>query len=255
MVKNKVHKKNIKEDNIFQVHGYNNCLPLLKSSQHEIIRIDILDQKKDFFASTVDFQKYSHSLRFLNKNDFYNKYDGIRSQGIVVQFKGPIVKEMKNYKAVDSNSCLLILDNIEDPQNVGQIIRTAECAGINGIVFPSHNSFRVSNTIINVSQGAFLSMPLYEVTNISDTILDLKKNDHWVIGIENSIEAKLWSQLDYTGHIAIVVGSEGKGIRKKVIEHCDFLGNIPMQGDVNSLNVSAAVSAILFERLRQIKFK
>ena len=109
MVKNKVHKKNIKEDNIFQVHGYNNCLPLLKSSQHEIIRIDILDQKKDFFASTVDFQKYSHSLRFLNKNDFYNKYDGIRSQGIVVQFKGPIVKEMKNYKAVDSNSCLLIL--------------------------------------------------------------------------------------------------------------------------------------------------
>ena len=255
MVKNKVHNKNIKEHNIFQVHGYNNCLPLLNSSQYEIIRIDILDRKKDFFASTVDFQKYSHFLRFLNKNDFYNKYDGIRSQGIVVQFRGPIVKEISNYKIANSNSCLLILDNIEDPQNVGQIIRTAECAGINGIVFPSHNSFRVSNTIINVSQGAFVNMPLYEVTNISDTILDLKKNDHWVIGIENSIEAKLWSQLDYTGHIAIVVGSEGKGIRKKVIEHCDFLGNIPMQGDINSLNVSAAVSAILFERLRQIKFK
>ena len=255
MGKNKVHTKNIKKDNIFQVHGYNNCLPLLKNSQYEIIRIDILDQKKDYFASTVDFQKYSHCLRFLNKNDFYNKHDGIRSQGIVVQFKGPIVKAMEDYKAVSLNSCLLILDNIEDPQNAGQIIRTAECSGINGIVFPSHNSFRVSNTIINVSQGAFLSMPLYEVTNVSNTILDLKKNDHWVIGIENSIEAKLWSQLDYTGHIAIVVGSEGKGIRKKVIEHCDFLGNIPMQGDINSLNVSAAVSAILFERLRQIKFK
>ena len=255
MVKNKVYNKNIKKDNIFQVHGYNNCLPLLKKSQYEIISINILEQKKEFFASKVDFQKHSHSLRFFNKNDFYSKYDGIRSQGIAVKFKGPIVKEIINYKAVDSNSCLLILDNIEDPQNVGQIIRTAECAGINGIVFPSHNSFRVSDTIINVSQGAFLNMPLYEVTNVSNTILDLKKNDHWVIGIENSIEAKLWSQLDYTGHIAIVVGSEGKGIRKKVIGHCDFLGNIPMQGDVNSLNVSAAVSAILFERLRQIKFK
>ena len=255
MVKNKMHNKNFKKDNIFQVHGYNNCLPLLKNNNYEIIRINILDQKKDFFASRIDFRKYSHPLRFLNKNDFYNKYDGIRSQGIVVQFKGPIVTEMKNYKAVDSNSCVLILDNIEDPQNVGQIIRTAECAGVNGIIFPSHNSFRLSNTIINVSQGAFLNMPLYEVTNVSNTILDLKKNDHWVIGIENSIEAKLWSQLDYTGHIAIVVGSEGKGIRKKVIGHCDFLGNIPMQGDVNSLNVSAAVSAILFERLRQIKFK
>jgi len=255
MVKKKMHYKNIKKDNIFQLYGYNNCLPLLKKTQYEIISINILEQKKEFFASKVDFQKYSHSLRFLNKNDFYNKYDGIRSQGIVVQFKGPIVKEIESYKPVNSNSCLLILDNIEDPQNVGQIIRTAECAGINGIVFPSHNSFRVSNTIINVSQGAFLNMPLYEVTNVSNTILDLKKNDHWVIGIENSIEAKLWSQLDYTGHIAIVVGSEGKGIRKKVIGHCDFLGNIPMQGDINSLNVSAAVSVILFERLRQIKFK
>ena len=255
MVKNKMYTKNIKKDNIFQVHGYNNCLPLLKKSQYEIIRIDILDQKKDFFASTVDFEKYSHCLRMLNKNDFYNKHEDIKSQGIVVQFKGSIIKEIENYKTVDSNSCLLILDNMQDPQNVGQIIRTAECAGINGIVFPFHNSFRVSNTIINVSQGAFLNMPLYEVTNISTTILDLKKNDHWVIGIENSIKAKLWSQLDYTGHIAIVVGSEGQGIRKKVIEHCDFLGNIPMQGAVNSLNVSAAVSAVLFERLRQIKFK
>ena len=70
MVKNKVHNKNIKKENIFQVHGYNNCFPLLKKTEYEIIRIDILDQKKDFFASTVDFQKYSHCLRFLNKNDF-----------------------------------------------------------------------------------------------------------------------------------------------------------------------------------------
>ena len=255
MAKNKIHNKDIKKDNIFQVHGYNNCLPLLKNNHYKIIRISILDKKKDFFDSAVDLKKYTKCIRLLNKNNFYNKYNGIRSQGIVVQFKGPIVSGLGSYKAVNSNSCLLILDNIEDPQNVGSIIRTAECAGINGIVFPSHNSFRISNTIMNVSQGAFLNMPLYEVTNISTAILDLKKNDHWVIGIENSIEAKLWSKLDYTGHIAIVVGSEGKGIRKKVIKHCDFLGNIPMQGDVNSLNVSSAVSAILFERLRQIKFK
>ena len=174
-------------------------------------------------------------------------------QGIVVysdKLPKKVISDIQN-----EEDLIIVLDSLNDSQNVGSIIRTAECAGINGIVFPSHNSFRISSTIINISQGAFLNMPFYQVTNISTTILDLKKNDHWVIGIENSIEAKLWSQLDYTGHIAIVVGSEGKGIRKKVIEHCDFLGNIPMQGDVNSLNVSAAVSAILFERLRQIKFK
>lgn len=247
--------KKIKNKNTFQVHGYNNCLPLLINTKFEITSINILDQKREFFTNKFNFEKYSHCLRLLNKNDFYNKYGNIRSQGIVVQFKGPITKNIASYKVVNSNSCLLILDNIEDPQNVGQIIRTAECAGINGIVFPLHNSFKISNTLINISQGAFLNMPLYEVTNLSTTILDLKKNDHWVIGIENGIEAKLWSKVDYAGHIAIVVGGEGKGIRKKVIEHCDFLGSIPMQGDVNSLNVSAAVSAILFERLRQIKFK
>jgi tRNA G18 (ribose-2'-O)-methylase SpoU len=95
---------------------------------------------------------------------------------------------------------------------------------------------------------------LYEVTNISRTIQDLKKNDFWVVGIENDLDSKLWNNIDYSGKIVIIVGSEGKGIRKKVLEHCDFLGGIPMQGSINSLNVSAAVSAILFERLRQIKY-
>ena len=95
---------------------------------------------------------------------------------------------------------------------------------------------------------------MYEVTNISRTIQDLKKNDFWVVGIENGLDSKLWNDIDYSGKIVIIVGSEGKGIRKKVIEHCDFLGSIPMQGSINSLNVSAAVSAILFERLRQIRY-
>ena len=82
----------------------------------------------------------------------------------------------------------------------------------------------------------------------------MKNNDFWVVGIENSLDSKLWNDIDYSGKIVIIVSSEGKGIRKKVLEHCDFLGSIPMQGAINSLNVSAAVSAILFERLRQIKY-
>jgi len=82
----------------------------------------------------------------------------------------------------------------------------------------------------------------------------LKKNDFWIIGLENGLDEKLWSDIDYSGKIAIVIGSEAKGIRKNVVDHCDFLATIPMQGSINSLNVSAAVSAILFERLRQIKY-
>ena len=248
-------KHNNKKQNTFQVYGYNNCLSLLLEADYKIISIQILEEKKSVFSQKIDFQRHSKLIHFLSKKDFYKKFDNIRSQGIVIYFEGPIIRKFDNYKLENQNSCLLILDQIEDPQNAGQIIRTAECAGINGIIFPSHNSFKLTNTIINISQGAFVNMHLYEVTNISTTILELKKNDYWIIGIENSIDSKLWSELDYSGNIAIVVGSEGKGIRKKVIDHCDFLGNIPMQGNTNSLNVSAAVSAVLFERLRQIKFK
>ena len=248
-------KHNNKKQNTFQVYGYNNCLSLLKEADYKIISIQILDEKKSVFSQKIDFQRHSKLIHFLSKKDFYKKFDNIRSQGIVIYFEGPIIRKFDNYRLENQNSCLLILDQIEDPQNAGQIIRTSECAGIDGIIFPSHNSFKLTNTIINISQGAFVNMNLYEVTNISTTILELKKNDYWIIGIENSIDSKLWNELDYSGNIAIVVGSEGKGIRKKVIDHCDFLGNIPMQGNTNSLNVSAAVSAVLFERLRQIKFK
>ena len=111
----------------------------------------------------------------------------------------------------------------------------------------------VTETALQVSQGAFLNMPLYEVTNLSQTIHELKKNDFWVIGIENSVKAKKWYEMQYTGKIVIVVGSEGRGMREKITKICDFISTIPMQGTTNSLNVSAAVSAILFERLRQIE--
>tara|TARA_A100001015_G_scaffold73841_1_gene81917 strand:- start:885 stop:1637 length:753 start_codon:yes stop_codon:yes gene_type:complete len=248
-------KQNNNKKNTFLVYGYNNCLSLLERSDYKIINIQILEDKKNVFSQKIDFLKYSKLIRFLSKKDFYKKFDNIRSQGIVINFEGPIIRNFDNYKSKNQNSCLLILDQIEDPQNAGQIIRTAECSGIDGIIFPSHSSFKLTSTILNISQGAFVNMHLYEVTNISTTILELKKNDYWVIGIENNIESKVWNEIDYSGNIAIVVGSEGRGIRKKVIDHCDFLGNIPMQGITNSLNVSAAVSAILFERLRQIKFK
>ena len=108
---------------------------------------------------------------------------------------------------------------------------------------------------MQVSQGAFVNMNLYEITNLSQTIKQLKNENFWVIGLENGIKAKLWHEIEYTNRVIIVIGSEGKGIRKKILDSCDFISTIPMQGKINSLNVSAAVSAIAFERLRQIMEK
>ena len=245
-------KNNNKCENFFQVYGVNNCLPVLNDSSYNIINIFISEDKASKYKNIIA-DKNNNKIHYLNKTIFHEKFSEYRTQGLVVTFDGNIVKNINENKFIKKNSCLLILDQVEDPQNAGQIIRTSECAGIDGIIFPVHNSFRITNTVLNVSQGAFVNIPLYEVTNISRTIQNLKNNDFWVVGIENTKDAELWSNIDYSGKTVIILGSEGKGIRKNIINHCDFLGKIPMQGSINSLNVSAAVSAILFERLRQIR--
>jgi len=135
---------------------------------------------------------------------------------------------------------------------LGQIIRTAECSGIDGLIIPDRDSAQITNSVLQVSQGAFASLPIYSCGNVQQTLQQLKKEGFWIIGVENDTNGKLWYEIDYTGKVIIVIGSEGKGIRQLVKHNCDFIATIPMQGKINSLNVSASVSAILFERQRQI---
>ena len=120
-----------------------------------------------------------------------------------------------------------------------------------GIIYSKHHSVSLTETALQVSQGAFVNMKFYEVTNIRNELKKLKKNNFWVVGLEKSVNASLWHSIDYSDKTAIVVGSEGSGVRKKVLETCDFIATIPMQGITNSLNVSAATSVIAFEILRQ----
>ena len=246
-------KNNKKRGKYYQVYGINNCIPVLNNSNYNIINIFISEDRVSEYQNIIAEKINRKKIHYFNKSVFHEKFPGYRTQGLVVTFNGDIVKNINENKFDNKNSCLLILDQIEDPQNAGQIIRTSECAGIDGIIFPVHNSFKITNSVLNVSQGAFVNIPLYEVTNISRTIQNLKNNDFWIIGIESTKDAELWSNIDYSGKTVIIVGSEGQGIRKNIINHCDFLGKIPMQGSINSLNVSAAVSAVLFERLRQIR--
>ncbi len=246
-------QKTIKK-NKYKIFGINSSIPLLKNKKFNIIKIFIeKDSPADKNKELVNLiTKTNYSCEYLSKTDF-KKYNHYRSQGIIIEFNGNVVsKTLPDYSDADS-ICLLALDSITDPQNIGQIIRTSECAGIDGIVFPKNASAPINDTVLQVSQGAFISMPLFEVTNLRNIITNLKKQGFWVIGVENSIDANDWDQIDYTEKKLIILGSEGSGIRKKVLESCDFFSTIPMQGDINSLNVSAATSAILFERLRQIK--
>lgn len=145
---------------------------------------------------------------------------------------------------------ILILDEIQDPHNVGAIIRSAECSGVSGIILTKHNSATITSTVTKVSAGATEHLRICQVNNLSQTIDVLKEKGFWIVG--SSLEnAKNYTEVDYKIPIALIVGNEEKGIRKLTASKCDFLIKIPMTGKIQSLNVSVATGILLFEILRQ----
>lgn len=147
---------------------------------------------------------------------------------------------------------LLILDEIEDPQNLGALIRTAECAGVHGVIIPKHHAASVNQTVAKTSAGASEHLPVAKVTNIVSTIEELKQKGFWIAGA--SVEGdRPYTEIDPSTPFALVIGNEGKGIRQLVGEKCDFLVKIPLYGKVESLNASVAGALIMYEVVRKRK--
>jgi 23S rRNA (guanosine2251-2'-O)-methyltransferase len=145
---------------------------------------------------------------------------------------------------------LILLDQVEDPHNLGAIIRTAECAGAHAVIVTEHHAVGLTETVVKTSAGATEHVPVARVTNLSYFIEDLKKRDIWVIGVEADGDRN-FSEWDYTIGAAIVLGSEGKGMRRLVRERCDVTVSIPLAGKITSLNVSVAAGVVLYEAVRQ----
>ena len=239
----------------YTLFGINIALLVVNSKKCSQINVDMATElrieKKEKLIGIIKKKKYN--LKFLTKKDFNIKYLNNRNHSIAISFYCNLVKHTLSGEFGSKHACFLALDRIEDPQNFGQIIRTAECAGINGIIYSKHNSSKISNTVLQVSQGAFLNMPIYEVVNIKNEIKKLKNLGFWSIAFENEPDANRWYNMDLKENIVLVFGSEGHGIKKKIKELCDFKAKIDMEGKINSLNVGASVAAVLFERLKQIK--
>ncbi len=144
---------------------------------------------------------------------------------------------------------VLILDGIEDPQNLGALLRTAECAGVHGVVIPKHHASAVTATVRKASAGASEHMAVAKVTNIAATMDDLKKSGLWMVGSDMSGD-RVYDGLDYSMPCAVIVGNEGSGMRRLVREKCDFLVKIPIAGKIGSLNASVAGALVMYEVLR-----
>jgi 23S rRNA (guanosine2251-2'-O)-methyltransferase len=149
-----------------------------------------------------------------------------------------------------NHSLLVVLDGVEDPHNLGAILRTADAAGANGVVIPERRAAAVTGTVTKASAGASEHLPIAKVTNISRTIEELKENNVWTVGLDER-GAQIYDSLDYNMDCALVLGGEGKGLHDLVKRKCDFLVSIPMLGKVPSLNVSVAAAVVLYEIVRQ----
>jgi 23S rRNA (guanosine2251-2'-O)-methyltransferase len=147
-------------------------------------------------------------------------------------------------------SLYLILDGVEDPRNLGAILRTAEAAGVHGVIIPERRAAGLTETVAKAAAGALEYVPVVKVVNIVNTIEDLKKAGVWIVGAEAGGETIYWDA-DFVRPTALVLGGEDRGVRRLVKEHCDYLVTLPLMGAISSLNVSVAAGALLYEALRQ----
>ncbi len=190
------------------------------------------------------------------KLQYLNKHCKERHQGIIALIKIPKLPDESDLKsdiAGFKSPLILILDNIEDPRNLGACLRSADAAGVDMVIFPKHKSAGITPVAKKTAAGAAETLKIYQVTNIVKALEILKDNGVWIAGTDCDDGSKSIYETDLKGSLAIVLGNEGKGIRPLVKKHCDFIINIPMFGTVQSLNVSVATGITLFEAMRQRK--
>ncbi|WP_409343436.1 23S rRNA (guanosine(2251)-2'-O)-methyltransferase RlmB [Paenibacillus sp. MBLB4367] len=180
--------------------------------------------------------------------------EGVQHQGVVAQVAAYAYAEVDDLiaraKAKGEQPFLLLLDEIEDPHNLGSILRTAECTGVHGIIIPKRRAVGLTATVSKTSAGAVEYVPVARVTNLAQTIEDLKEQGVWIAGADVGTEQELYRN-DFTIPIAIVIGNEGRGIGRLIKQKCDFLVKLPMFGQLNSLNASVAASVFMYEVVRQ----
>lgn len=238
------------------VWGRNPVLETLRSSR-KVKRVLIAEGQREAPALTGILQEIARQqvpLETVPRQRLDQLSLGAVHQGCLA------VVESRHYATVDEilahargrneDPFLLILDAIQDVNNLGSLMRTAEAAGLHGVVIPQHHAAEVNATVVKTSAGATEHLLIAQETNLTRTIEALKKENVWVIGLAGETKTE-YAQVDLTGPLALVVGNEGKGISRLVREHCDLLVRLPMHGQINSLNAAVAGSITIYEALRQ----
>ena len=242
-----------------QIEGRNSVLELLESGK-DINKIFVTRGEKHGSINKIIAIAKERKIIVVEKDKKQmeemaqeENYQGVIA--IVPPFEYVEIEDiLQTAKERNEDPFVLVLDGIEDPHNLGSIIRTAETAGVHGIIIPKRRAVSVNSTVNKVSAGAVEHMKIARVTNITDAINELKEQGLWICGTDINTDKYYYNQ-DLTGPLGIVIGNEGQGISQKVKNNCDFLVKIPMKGKVTSLNASVSTGIIIYEVVRQKNLK
>ena len=236
------------------IYGINSVSEALKARGRGFEWVGIAKERNDLRLQRIieECRRISVAVRFLPRVELDRLASTGAHQGVVA------VTSAKQYADLDDviaskrgpYSLLVVLDGVEDPHNLGAILRTSEAAGADGVVIPERRAAGVTGTVAKASAGASAHLPIARVTNIARTLEDLKSRNIWTVGLDERGQQN-YDAVDYKMDCAIVLGAEGKGLHDLVAKKCDFLVSIPMLGKVSSLNVSVAAGIVLYEVVRQ----
>ena len=246
-----------KEKNESIIEGRNVVIEAFRSGQ-SVDRLYILDGCQDGPVRTIarEARKTDTIINYVSKERLDQLSETHAHQGVIAQVAA------YDYSTVDEILAraeekgeapfLIILDNVEDPHNLGAIIRTANLAGAHGVIIPKRRAVGLTSTVAKTSAGAINYTPVAKVTNIVRTIEELKEKGIWFVCADMGGESMY--KLNLTGPIGLVIGNEGEGVSRLVKEHCDMVASIPMKGDIDSLNASVAMGVLAYEIVRQRRF-
>ncbi|HTS35422.1 MAG TPA: 23S rRNA (guanosine(2251)-2'-O)-methyltransferase RlmB [Candidatus Solibacter sp.] len=236
------------------IYGINSVAEALKARGRAFEWVGMAKERHDIRLQRLieECRKLGIPVRFVQRTELDQMAGNAAHQGVVAVTSAKQYNDLADVIAAKRGeySLMVVLDGVEDPHNLGAILRTADAAGANGIVIPERRAAGVTGTVTKASAGASEHLPIAKVTNIARTIEKLKDSNIWTVGLDERSK-QTYDAIDYNMDCAIVLGGEGKGLHDLVKKKCDFLVSIPMLGKVPSLNVSVAAGVVLYEVVRQ----
>jgi 23S rRNA (guanosine2251-2'-O)-methyltransferase len=246
----------MKNDLIFGLHAVQSAI---SQTPQAVVEIWLDSTRHDKRTAEIQRLAKQHSLQLheVPREQLDRRLPGVKHQGVMARCKMPeLLTENHLFELIETlntSALLLILDSVQDPHNLGACLRSADGAGVDAVIIPKDKSVGLTATVAKVASGAVHNVPVVQVTNLARSMDQLKKAGIWLVGLDDKGEQTLY-QTDLTMPVALVLGAEGSGLRRLSKEKCDFLVKLPMQGLVESLNVSVATGICLYEALRQRNF-